>query len=107
MVMALDLLARFFLKKRSMSKPDRIPASLRASLNEIQIAWLIIQAKAMKISCNEFSVCILNEWLSNHPEMLQGRSDYKTIMRYAFDEFIRRHFAEYLPVPAVGELYDS
>jgi hypothetical protein len=28
-------------------------------------------------------------------------------MRYAFDEFIRRHFAEYLPVPAVGELYDS
>jgi hypothetical protein len=90
-----------------MSKPDRIPASLRASLNDIQIAWLIIQAKTMRISCNEFGVCILNEWLSNHPEMLQGRSDYKTIMRYAFDEFIRRHFAEYLPVPAVGELYDS
>ena len=34
--------------------------------------------------------------------MLQGRSDYKTIMRYAFDESIRRHFAEYLPVPALG-----
>ena len=81
-----------------MSNPDQIPAPLRATLNDVQIAWLRIQAKTMKISCTEFSVGILNEWLSNHSAMLQGCSDDQAIIRYAFDEFVRRHFPEYLPV---------
>jgi hypothetical protein len=109
MPMALDQSLRGFSSKpeRSMSNPDQIPASLRASLNDVQIAWLIIQARTMRISCTEFSVGILNEWLSNHPAMLQGRSDDKAILRDAFEEFVRRHFTEYLPVPAIGELSDS
>jgi len=49
---------------------------------------------------------ILNEWLSNHPEMLQGHHDSKEIIQRALDDFIRGHSAEFLPV-SLSDLLDQ
>ncbi|HZC34201.1 MAG TPA: hypothetical protein VE242_01240 [Chthoniobacterales bacterium] len=81
-----------------MSKFNRLPAALQSSLTHFQIAWLRTQVQAMNISYEELSKRILNEWLSNHPEMLQGGRDSKEIIRHALDEFIQRHSADFLPV---------
>jgi hypothetical protein len=52
----------------------------------------------MHISYDELARQILNEWLSDHPEMLRGRYNYGDITGRALSEFIRRHSAEFLPV---------
>jgi hypothetical protein len=85
-----------------MSKSDQVPAALQSSLNSFQIAWLRVQAKAMNVSYEQLTGCILNEWLSNHPDMLQGKRDSKEIIRHALDDFIRCHSAEFLSVPDVA-----
>jgi hypothetical protein len=82
-----------------MRKLDQLPPALQSSLTDFQIAWLGIQAQAMNISYEQLTGTILNEWLSNHPEMLHGRHDSKEIIRHALDDFIRCHSAEFLPVP--------
>jgi len=56
----------------------------------------------MNVSDEELNGCILNEWLSNHPDMLQGKHDPKEVLRHALDDFIRCHSAEFLPVPDVA-----
>jgi hypothetical protein len=81
-----------------MSKSDRLPAALQSSLTHFQIAWLRTQAQAMNISSEELSKRIITEWLSNHPELLQGRGDAREIIRRALSDFIQRHSAEFLPV---------
>jgi hypothetical protein len=82
----------------SMRKPDQVPGALQLSLTHQQMTWLRVQAQAMNISDEALSGRILNEWLSNHPDMLLGKRDAKEIIRQALDEFIRRHSAEFLPV---------
>jgi hypothetical protein len=81
-----------------MRKLDHIPPALQTSLTDFQIAWLGTQAQAMNIPCERLTGTILNEWLSNHPEMLHGRRDFKEVIRHAVDDFIRRNAAEILPV---------
>jgi hypothetical protein len=81
-----------------MRKLDHIPPALQTNLSDFQIAWLGIQAQAMNISCERLTSTILNEWLSNHPEMLHGRQDPKEVIRHAVDDFIRCNAAEFLPV---------
>jgi hypothetical protein len=54
----------------------------------------------MQIPCDTLLGTILNEWLSDHPEMLQGRPGHGSIVRRALDDFIHRHSAELLPVLA-------
>jgi hypothetical protein len=81
-----------------MRKLDQIPPALRSSLTDFQIVWLGIQAQAMNISYKQLTGTILNEWLSNHPELLPGRHDSKDIIRHALDDFIRCNSAEFLPV---------
>jgi hypothetical protein len=54
----------------------------------------------MQIPCDTLLGTILNEWLSDHPEMLQGRPGHDSIVRRALDDFIHRHSAEFLPVLA-------
>jgi hypothetical protein len=81
-----------------MRKLDQVPPALQSSLTDFQIAWLRIQAQALKIPCEQLTGTILNEWLSNHPELLPGRHDSKEIIRHALDDFIRCNSAEFLPV---------
>ena len=76
-------------------------ASLQApDLTEFQIAWLQRQSEIMQIPCDKLIGTILNEWLSEHPEMLLGRPGNGSIVRRALDDFIHRHSAEFLPVLA-------
>ena len=81
-----------------MRKLDDLPPALQSTLTDFQITWLRIQAQAMNISCERLTSTILNEWLSNHPEMLQGRRDPKEVIRHALGDFIRCHAVEFLPV---------
>jgi hypothetical protein len=81
-----------------MRKLDHVPPALQSSLTDFQIAWLEIQAQAMNVSCEGLTGTILNEWLSNHPEMLHGRHDPKEVIRHALGDFIRCHAVEFLPV---------
>jgi hypothetical protein len=81
-----------------MRKLDHVPQALQSSLTDFQIAWLEIQAPAMRVSCERLTGTILNEWLSNHPEMLQGRHNPTEVIRHALTDFIRCHAAEFLPV---------
>jgi hypothetical protein len=81
-----------------MRKPDHVSPALRSSLTDCQVAWLETQAQAMNIGCERLAGTILNEWLSNHPEMLQGWHDPKQVIRHALGDFIRCHAAEFLPV---------
>jgi hypothetical protein len=81
-----------------MRKLDRLPPALQSTLTDFQIAWLGIQARAMQIPCERLTSTILNEWLSNHPEMLHGRHDPKEVIRHALGDFIRCNAIEFLPV---------
>jgi len=81
-----------------MRKSNQVPLALQTSLTDSQVAWLRTQTQVMHISYDELTRRILNEWLSDHPEMLRGRYTYGDIMGRALDEFIRRHSAEFLPV---------
>ena len=81
-----------------MRKSNHVPPALQTSLTDSQIAWLTAQTQFMHISYDELARQILNEWLSDHPEMLRGRYNYGDITGRALSEFIRRHSAEFLPV---------
>jgi hypothetical protein len=81
-----------------MRKFDHVPPALRPTLTNFQVAWLRTQAQAMNISCERLTTTILNEWLSDHPEILHGRCDPKEVIRHALGDFIRCHAAEFLPV---------
>jgi hypothetical protein len=89
-----------------MRKLDQFSPALQSSLTHYQIAWLRLQGQALKISSEQLTGTILNEWLSNHPEMLQGHHDSKEIIQRAVDDFIRGHSAEFLPVSA-SDLLDQ
>jgi hypothetical protein len=75
-----------------------LPPALQSTLTDFQIAWLRTQAQAMNLSCERLTSTILNEWLSNHPEMLRGRHDPKEVIRRAVADFVRSNAAEFLPV---------
>jgi hypothetical protein len=81
-----------------MRKPDHVSPALQSSLTDFQVAWLGTQAQAMNITCERLAATISNEWLSDHPEMLQGRHEPKEVIRHALGDFIRCHAAEFLPV---------
>ena len=81
-----------------MRKPDHVSPALQSSLTDFQFAWLGTQSQAMNISCEQLAGTILNEWLSNHPEMLHGWHDPKEVIRRALGDFIRCHAGEFLPV---------
>jgi hypothetical protein len=89
-----------------MRKLDQVSPALQSSLTRYQIAWIRLQGRALKISSEQLTGTILNEWLSNHPEMLQGHHDSKEIIRRALDDFIRGHSAEFLPV-GLSDLLDQ
>jgi hypothetical protein len=49
---------------------DQVSPALQSSLTHYQIARL--QGQALKICSEQLTGTILNEWLSNHPEMRRG-----------------------------------
>jgi hypothetical protein len=65
---------------------DQVSPALQSSLTHYQIARL--QGQALKICSEQLTGTILNEWLSNHPEMLQRHHDSKEIIRRALDESV-------------------
>jgi hypothetical protein len=89
-----------------MRKLDQVSPALQSSLTQYQIAGLRLQGRALRISSEQLTGTILNEWLSNHPEMLQGHHDSKEIIHRALDDFIRGHSAEFLPV-SLSDLLDQ
>ena len=89
-----------------MRKLDQVSPALQSSLTLYQLAWLRLQGQALRISSEQLTGTILNEWLSNHPEMLQGHHDSKEIIQRALDDFIRGHSAEFLPV-SLSDLLDQ
>ena len=82
----------------TMRKLDQLSPALQSSLTDYQIAWVMLQRQALNISDEQLTGTILNEWLSNHPDMMHGRHEPKQIIRHALDDFIQCHFAEFLPV---------
>ena len=93
-------------ERRRMRKLGQVPPTLKSSLTDFQIAWVRLQARVMNISYERLTGTILNEWFSNHPRMLVGRHDSKEIIRRAWDDFIRCHSAEFLPV-SLSDLLDQ
>jgi hypothetical protein len=84
-----------------MRKLSSIASSQAPGLSEFQIAWLQKQSQMLGIPCDRLLGTILNEWLSEHPQMLQGRPGNDSIVRRALDDFIHRHSAEFLPCDLV------
>jgi hypothetical protein len=87
-----------------MRKLDQLAPALLSGLTDFQIAWLRTQVQAMNIGYERLTGTILNEWLSNHPEMLHGRHDSREVIRHALDDFIQCHSAEFLPVSLPNSL---
>jgi hypothetical protein len=69
-----------------MPKLDQVSPALQSSLTHYHIARL--QGQALKICSEQLTGTILNEWLSNHPEMLQRHHDCKEIIQRALDESV-------------------
>lgn len=81
-----------------MPKLTNVSFTQASDLTEFQVAWLKKQSEIMEIPPERLIGTILNEWLSERPEMLRGRPAYDNIVRRALEDFIRRHAAEFLPV---------
>jgi hypothetical protein len=77
---------------------NKVSIAQAPGLTEFQVAWLKKQIEIMGIPYERLIGTILNEWLSEHPEMLHGRPGDNNLVGRALDAFIRRHGAEFLPV---------
>lgn len=78
---------------------DSVASFIGENLTIFQSRWLRIQSEAVGQTRNDFFEAILREWFLSASPVLWATMGEGEIARLAVEDFISRHYLEFLPVP--------
>jgi hypothetical protein len=73
-------------------------AEVQIVLSPDQFHWLTKQCEFLGVTKQEFIANILEEWIGRNRALSLPRIDPSAMVRWALDDFMRRHRDEFLPV---------
>jgi len=82
---------------RSPEDPDQ-SAEVQIVLSPVQFQWLTKQCEFLGVTKQELIADVLEEWIGRNRVLSLPRIDPSAMVRWALDEFMRRHQEEFLPV---------
>jgi hypothetical protein len=80
---------------------SRIASEIPSKLNDSQRRWLDTQSKVLNTSNEQVMNDVLAEWLTRHPQVNRQADFLGDSLPEALEDFIARHYKEFLPVGAV------
>jgi hypothetical protein len=82
---------------QSPEEPDQ-SAEVQIVLSPVQFQWLTKQCEFLGVTKQELIADVLEEWIGRNRVLSFPRIAPSAMVRWALDEFMRRHQNEFLPI---------